>query len=140
LAPTIDRLLPALERVYGARGIYLRADVTQGLSARIDEHQFMELAGNLLDNGAKWARVRVRLGVRRDAEGLLLWVEDDGPGIDEADAERLQARGARADTQNPGQGIGLAVVAQIAADYGGGVRVARSELGGALVEVRLRTA
>jgi two-component system, OmpR family, sensor histidine kinase PhoQ len=140
LAPTIDRLLPALERVYGARGIHLRADVTQGLSARIDEHQFMELAGNLLDNAAKWARVRVRLGVRRDAEGLLLWVEDDGPGIDEADAERLQARGARADTQNPGQGIGLAVVAQIAADYGGGVRIARSELGGALVEVRLRTA
>jgi two-component system, OmpR family, sensor histidine kinase PhoQ len=140
LAPTVGRLLPALERVYGARGIHLRADVPDGLSARIDEHQLMELAGNLLDNASKWARVRVRLSARRDAEGLLLRVEDDGPGIAEADAERLLARGARADAQHPGQGIGLAVVAQIADDYGGGVRIGRSELGGALIEVRLRTA
>ncbi|MEJ2479749.1 MAG: ATP-binding protein [Acidihalobacter sp.] len=140
LTPVIERLLPALERVYGERGIHLRADVPQGLSARIDEHQLMELAGNLLDNAAKWARVRARLSARRDDDGLLLRVEDDGPGFAQADAQSLLARGVRADERNPGQGIGLAVVAQIAADYGGGVSLERSELGGALVEVRLRTA
>lgn len=140
VAPVVERLLSALERVYGERGIRLRAELAEGLVARIDEHQLMELAGNLLDNAAKWARVRVRLSARRDAEGLLMAVEDDGPGIVEARAERLLARGVRADTRNPGQGIGLAVVAQIAADYGGSVRIARSELGGTLVEVRLRTA
>lgn len=140
IAPVVERLVQALERVYGDRGVHLRADVPTDLSARIDEHQLMELAGNLLDNAAKWAHVRVRLSARRDAEGVLVGVEDDGPGIDESDAERLLARGVRADTQNPGQGIGLAVVAQIANDYGGGVRIRRSELGGALIEVRLRTA
>lgn len=140
VAPAIERLVAALERVYGARGIHLRADVPGELSARIEEHQLMELAGNLLDNAAKWARVRVRLSARRDAEGFLVRVEDDGPGIAAADVERLLARGVRADARNPGQGIGLAVVAQIADDYGGGVRIDRSELGGAAVEVRLRTA
>lgn len=140
LAPTVERLLPALERVYAARGIHLRADLPQELTARIDEHQLMELAGNLLDNAAKWARVRVRLSARRDAEGLLLRVEDDGPGFAPADAQSLLARGMRADARNPGQGIGLAVVAQIAEDYGGGVDIGRSELGGARVDVRLRTA
>ncbi|APZ41854.1 ATP-binding protein [Acidihalobacter ferrooxydans] len=140
VAPVVARLLPALERVYAGRGIHFRADVPADLQARIDEHQLMELVGNLLDNAGKWARVRVRLGARRDAGGIVVRVEDDGPGIAEEQVNALLARGARADTQNPGQGIGLAVVAQIADDYAGAVRITRSELGGARVEVRLRTA
>lgn len=138
--PIVQRLLPALERVYRQRGVQIRADVPEGLTARIEEHQLMELAGNLLDNAGKWARVRVRLSARRGAEGVLLRVEDDGPGIGEADVERVLARGVRADSLNPGQGIGLAVVAQIAEDYGGSISISRSELGGAQVDVYLRTA
>lgn len=140
LAPVVGRLASALERVYAQKGIRIRSEIPPSLHARIDENQLMELVGNLLDNAAKWASVRVRVSARRTDIGLYLWVEDDGPGMAVADAERLLARGERADTLHPGQGIGLAVVAQIAADYGGDVRIERSELGGAKVEVYLRTA
>ena len=141
VAPAVSRVAAAIERVYAGKGVRIRAAIPETLTARMDENQLMELAGNLLDNAAKWARVRVRVSAQRKAGGgVLLRVEDDGPGMDEADAARLLARGARADTLHPGQGIGLAVVAQIAADYGGRVDIGRSELGGAQVEVHLRTA
>ena len=65
-------------------------------------------------------------------------MDDDGPGIDSALAERLLERGARADETVPGHGIGLAMVRDIAAAYGGGVTIERSSLGGARVAVRFR--
>lgn len=46
-------------------------------------------------------------------------------------------RGVRRDEQSPGQGIGLAVVADIVAAYGGTLNIATSALGGALFELHL---
>jgi two-component system sensor histidine kinase PhoQ len=67
-----------------------------------------------------------------DSEALTITVADDGPGVP-ADKEReILRRGARADTAQPGQGIGLAVVVDIVSAYRGSLAVGRSsELGGA---------
>jgi two-component system sensor histidine kinase PhoQ len=67
---------------------------------------------------------------------LLLVVEDDGPGIAEQAREHVLRRGGRADPGTEGHGIGLAVVREIAAAYGGELLIERSELGGARVSVR----
>ena len=106
-----------------------------------DRGDLTEMAGNLMDNACKWSRSRVRVSAgsvnRPNArrKGLELRVEDDGPGIDEADVARVLDRGARADERVPGHGLGLAMVSEIVELYGGSLAIRRAELGGAGIEV-----
>ncbi len=65
-------------------------------------------------------------------------VEDDGPGIPPPDqVERVRERGVRGDTATPRHGLGIVVVQEMAELYGGELKISRSVLGGAAVEVRL---
>jgi two-component system sensor histidine kinase PhoQ len=77
-----------------------------------------------------------------DPEGLRprlkLEVSDDGPGVPPADRERILQRGVRASASAVGHGIGLALVSDTVALYGGEITVdASAELGGALFAVSL---
>ena len=106
---------------------------------RGDTGDFLELAGNLLDNACKWCEheVRIRVQTAEDAGGLLLVVSDDGPGIPEEAADALLQRGMRLDESTPGHGIGLAVVKDIARSYGGQLSIGRAALGGAEIVVTI---
>ncbi|MCW8874643.1 MAG: ATP-binding protein [Gammaproteobacteria bacterium] len=141
IAPLLERLRQSLGKVYGQRGLRLelRVDPAQ-LQLRADEADLMELCGNLLDNACKWARTRVLIQATSRAEGtgLELQVEDDGPGIPEDQRDAVLGRGVRVDSTLPGQGIGLAVVCDIVAAYGGTLAIDQSPgLGGARIQVRL---
>ena len=61
---------------------------------------------------------------------LILTVEDDGPGVPEEQLVQLGQRGRRLDEQRSENGIGLAVVSDIARRYGGKLTFSRSPLGG----------
>ncbi|MBV2094165.1 MAG: histidine kinase, partial [Candidatus Thiodiazotropha sp. (ex Codakia orbicularis)] len=101
------------------------------------EGDLMELLGNLMENACKYGDglVRVRAETGR---GLHISVEDNGSGIPQDQAEAVLRRGHRADQQQPGQGIGLSVAADIALAYGGRVEIgAAEELGGAVVHLYL---
>jgi signal transduction histidine kinase len=71
--------------------------------------------------------------------GYVLAVEDDGPGIPEAERESVFKAFARLDDSRNrgtgGYGLGLAIVARVAALHRGTAKVERSELGGARVVV-----
>jgi two-component system sensor histidine kinase PhoQ len=110
--------------------------MAEGVAFRGVEGDLMEILGNLLDNAWKWCRGRVRVSARRTADSLTLAVEDDGPGMDPSEAERLLERGVRADESMPGHGIGLATVRDIAAAYGAAIAIEHSSLGGALIRLR----
>jgi two-component system, OmpR family, sensor histidine kinase PhoQ len=71
------------------------------------------------------------------SQKLRIVVEDDGPGIAPADRERVLQRGARADEQTPGHGLGLAMVREMAGLYGGRLGLSGSQLGGARIELSL---
>ncbi len=135
LAPLVERRLASMAKVHVTRALALHNTVPAALAARIDEGDALELLGNLLDNACKWAATELRVEARRHQGGLLIVVEDDGPGI--ADAPRLLQRGLRGDERIAGHGIGLAIVHDIALAYGGSLSFARSALGGARVEVWL---
>ena len=135
LAPLVARLLATMAKVHADRRLALDHRIADTLQARIDEGDAMELVGNLLDNACKWARSAVRVRAERREGGLLLVVEDDGPGI--ADPARLLGRGQRGDETTPGHGIGLAIVRDIALAYRGELRIGRAADGGARVEVWL---
>jgi two-component system sensor histidine kinase PhoQ len=132
----LQRLVDALQKVYKDKNPDIVLNVSDGVVFRGDRGDFLELAGNLLDNACKWCRSRVELHMRPiAAAGLELVVADDGPGIPEELAGILLERGMRLDESAPGHGIGLAVVRDIAASYGGDVRIAKSPLGGTAVTV-----
>ena len=69
--------------------------------------------------------------------GVQFSVDDDGPGVEPAQRERILKRGVRLDERVAGQGIGLAMVADIVSVHGGSVVVEISPLGGARFVVRL---
>jgi len=66
----------------------------------------------------------------------VLEVADDGPGIPDAQKEAVLARGARADARTEGQGIGLAVVRELAEQvYGGSLELLDNAPRGARIRV-----
>ena len=111
---------------------------------RGDESDLEEMAGNLLDNACKWSRgqVGVRLSSERSEKGtqLLVRIDDNGPGLTEAEARQVLRRGVRLDEKTPGTGLGLDIVMELVDVYGGALDLKRSALGGLLVELRLPTA
>jgi len=106
----------------------------------IERQDLDELLGNLIENAAKYGggSVFVTVDAEPDSKQCVVWVEDDGLGIPEAERVRIFARGARLDTEKPGTGLGLAIVRDVVEIYGGSVDLAESEdLGGLLVRMRL---
>jgi signal transduction histidine kinase len=86
------------------------------------------LVSNLVDNGVRYARSQVMVGVRRDDGHALLTVTDDGPGIPAADKQRVFDRFTRLDdgrtreeSETGGAGLGLAIVRATVHAHGGEV-------------------
>jgi two-component system sensor histidine kinase PhoQ len=133
--PVLDDVARALARIHPGR----RFDVecAAGVPFPGDEAHLHELVGNLLDNAAKYGRRVVRVSATADARGLRLVVDDDGDGFPEGARSELLARGVRADRRRAGQGLGLAMVAEVVAAYGGRLELGVSPLGGARVDITL---
>jgi two-component system sensor histidine kinase PhoQ len=144
IEPAAEGIVTSLEKVYKARKVLCEFDIDPGARFFGAEGDLMELMGNLLENGFKWARSSVLLTVKRlpmarggRRAGLEMAVEDDGPGIPEEKIEYLLQRGVRGDERVQGHGIGLAIVQDIVKGYRGKLEVRRSEsLGGAAFVLR----
>jgi two-component system sensor histidine kinase PhoQ len=142
VAPIITELRAALLKVYGNKDLLFGMAVDPAAQFIGDRADLTELLGNLLDNACKWARGNVRIEVRVDSAAssrtaLLMFIDDDGPGIAESDRARVLVRGGRADEATPGHGLGLAMVHDTVALYGGQMHIDASELGGARFELKL---
>ncbi len=133
----------AVERLYPEGRLDIAGD--RGAMVSLERQDLDELLGNLIENAAKYGGGSVFVTIDpdesetpRDPKQCLIWVEDDGTGIPEAERIRIFDRGVRLDTDKPGTGLGLAIVRDVAEIYGGSVTLGSSEdLGGLLVELRL---
>lgn len=140
--PALERLRNAIERIYAERGVVVDLAGLQSAVFRGERQDLEEMTGNLIDNAAKYGggRVFVTVSEEQGPTGpmVLVSVEDDGPGITEADRKLLFERGVRLDTGKPGTGLGLAIARDVAEIYGGSVELGSSEdLGGLMVTLRL---
>lgn len=140
--PSLERLVTAIERIYAERGVVIDIAGDRNLVFRGERQDLEEMAGNLIDNAAKYGGgrvfVTVSAGTGRDSGLLQIQVEDDGHGIPVKLRETMFERGSRLDTGKPGTGLGLAIVRDVAGIYGGGVFLAESEdLGGLMVTLKL---
>lgn len=134
-------LCRALEKVYVGKSVEIIQLIDSRLLFLGDERDLMELLGNLLDNACKYGHGKIHVKghlIGDNPPRLELLIEDNGAGINPEDSDRILQRGVRLDTLAQGQGIGLAVVADIVQSYGGKISVGRSEkLGGAAISVQL---
>ena len=124
-----------------ARGMDLGLGSCDPLQVQGDAQALRMLLRNLLDNAIKYGRGRVDLSLSADAGAALVVVEDDGPGIPEAERERVFDRFYRAEAQAQqagGSGLGLAIAQRVAQAHGGSLKLGDSaQLGGLRVELRL---
>jgi len=136
----LEALAAALQRLHRERHVSIEIDAPE-CRFPLDREDMLELFGNLLDNACKWARSRVRLSIPSTgevADVLAFTVDDDGPGAPDEVRDRLGTAGLRTDEQQPGHGLGLAIVGDIVAQYGGTIGYRRSgSLGGLRVDVKL---
>jgi signal transduction histidine kinase len=136
----VGGLARTLLRLHAERGLVIETEVPGELAVQVEREDLDEMLGNLLDNACKWARSRVRLAASADGEGesgVLICVDDDGPGLDPSLQATVLQRGVRADEASPGSGLGLAIVRDLAELYGGAVALDRSPEGGVRARLRL---
>ncbi len=137
----IDAELPAmiglLEQVYSEKQIDVRYEVEASVELLHDRQDMLELIGNLLDNAVKWSQSVVLLNIR-SSDGVLIDVEDDGPGCSPEVLGQLTGRGVRVDESVAGHGLGLSIVKDIVDSYDGRLVLEKSgDLGGLKVSVYL---
>ena len=147
LQPHAEEIVAGLEKVYAAKNILCEFEIDARARFYGEPGDLLELLGNLLENAFKWAQHQVLLtacpvtGIGAKRDGLLIVVEDDGPGIAPENVDRMLQRGVRGDERVQGHGIGLAIVQDLLKAYRGKLEVTRSEtLGGAKFVVRFEAA
>jgi signal transduction histidine kinase len=122
--------------LFEAAGRQLEVD-TESLQGAADPIMLDQILENLLRNALEATAPggRTRLAVRREGDWARIVVEDDGPGVPTALKERIFD--LYFTTKPQGTGLGLTLVAQMAAAMGGTVRVEDRAGGGARFVVRL---
>jgi len=135
LRPVVESLCNTLEKVYRDKQVKVTLDLPEECVVPMEQGALLEMLGNLLENAYRLCLSEVRVSLRSGEDGDELCVEDDGPGVPESQRERILQRGERLDRQNPGQGIGLAVVKDIIESYGARLTLEDSALGGAAFRI-----
>jgi signal transduction histidine kinase len=138
----LEALKRTVERIYEDRRLEIGLAATPGLKFQGEKQDFEEMAGNLLDNACKWARSKVKTSAERDEGAPLftLLVDDDGPGLTDAERAKVVKRGQRFDETKPGSGLGLSIVADLAHLYKGRLALERSPQGGLRARLELPAA
>jgi signal transduction histidine kinase len=124
--PPLLRLADVLRRTEAGSRIAIDIAVAPGTRLPVHADQLLEMAGPLMENAVRHARSRVLVSARPGELAL----DDDGPGLGEAEREILRLRGRRADERGGGHGLGLAIASDLAEATDGHLELAASPLGG----------
>lgn len=136
----IDSLIDSLCEDLAETGLEIACDATSGVSMPIRPAALRRALANLIQNAATYgARARVR--VERVEAGLRIVVEDDGPGIDPADRERVFEPFVRLEESRNrdtgGIGLGLSIARTLIHAHGGEITLGEADGGGLRVTVDL---
>lgn len=135
-APT-RQLVSTMQRIAAHSGLTFTLSAPDSLLIPIDEADYMEICGNILDNARKWAARQVTVSLAAGDGRVALTVMDDGPGLPDHESLDHVSRGRRLDEAVTGSGFGLAIVKDLVEAYDGSLDFDRSALGGLEVRVTL---
>ncbi|GAA0520565.1 histidine kinase [Saccharopolyspora subtropica] len=139
--PVVAALLLGKSAEAGERGVEVvlteDSEIDDVAVQHLDSRDLVTILGNLIDNAVEATldrpHPRVEVTIRSTADGVLIQVADNGPGLDPRAAEQVFQRGWS--TKSDGRGLGLALVGQSVRRHRGTIEV-RGE-GGAVFTVRL---
>lgn len=138
IAPLLADVADGFSIVYRRTPLEIDHACLAGLWAVVPHHDLEAILSNLVSNAHKFAEGRVLVSADTYSDGLRLRVEDDGPGIPEAEMETAFNWGQRLDQTPPGTGFGLSIVRDIVDLYEGRITPGRSDtLGGLRIEIDL---
>jgi signal transduction histidine kinase len=144
VGPAIEGLQRTMEKIHRDRGIVIEVQADANAKFRGERQDLEEMAGNLVDNACKWAASRVFIEVLAErppepgaGPRLRIIVDDDGRGLSAAERAQVSRRGQRLDESKPGSGLGLSIVIDLAALYGGSLSLGNAPIGGLRAELVL---
>jgi signal transduction histidine kinase len=144
VAPALEALQRTMEKIHRDRGIVIEVKADPRARFRGERQDLEEMAGNLVDNACKWAASRVYVDALVEppaepggAPTLRIIVDDDGRGLSAAERAQVSRRGQRLDESKPGSGLGLSIVTELAALYGGNLTLGSAPIGGLRAELML---
>lgn len=142
--PVVTALARMMEKLYHERGIQIEVDAPDPVRFLGERQDLEEMVGNLVDNACKWAASRVSITVESETRagkglppGVRIVIDDDGPGLSATEREQVAQRGQRLDETKPGSGLGLSIVLELAALYGGSLNLSPAPIGGLRAELVL---
>ncbi len=114
-------------------GIDATAEVERGVILSCRPHSLRRAIRNLAENGAKYG-ARARIHMNGDARNVRIIIDDDGPGIPEAEMEKafqpfVRLEGSR-NRGTGGSGLGLAICKSIILNHGGEIALSNRPEGG----------
>ena len=140
-----QQLVSSLDKLHKQKQLSCMVKIDDNIRFYGDQGDWMELAGNLLDNAFKWAHSKVAIEVSNRAMdqsashrlATVIRVSDDGRGIDDNLKATILQRGVRLDSQTPGHGLGLHIVKGIVEAYEGDIAISDAQPQGTCFEVVL---
>lgn len=121
----------------------LARSVQDPMMAVIEPVALRRMLGNLTDNAIRYGKT-AELSAAIEGDKIVIEVADRGPGIPEADLERIVAPFERLEPSRGraagGSGLGLAIVKALAEHHGGGFALSNRPGGGIIAKISLKVA
>ena len=144
VAPVVTALARTMEKIHRDKDLTIEVHADDKARFHGERPDLEEMVGNLVDNACKWAssRVTIEVGCERPdpasaTQIVRLVVDDDGRGLSPSEREQVAKRGQRLDETKPGSGLGLSIVVELAALYGGSLTLGTAPIGGLRAELVL---
>jgi len=138
----VGQVAEAFRNRLAAREVRLELSVGEEITITGDSHRLRQLVHNLLENSCRYVEegAQVRLQLNED-RGVILLLEDSGPGVSNEQLGRLFERFYRAESSRSrstgGTGLGLSICRSIVEAHGGEIVAKRSAMGGLAIRISL---
>jgi signal transduction histidine kinase len=145
--PVITALARTMEKIHRDKRIAIHVEADAQARFLGERQDLEEMVGNLVDNACKWTQSRVAIEIAMPTpepaaarRTVQIIVDDDGRGLSPVEREQVAHRGRRLDETKPGSGLGLSIVVELAALYGGELTLGTAPIGGLRAELSLPAA
>jgi signal transduction histidine kinase len=135
--PQSRELVWMLDRLHYEKQFELNTIIDEDHRWPIEEQDFNEIIGNLIDNAGKWAKRSVTVNLFENNTHYRILVEDDGSGVSQEDIDKIGSRSVRLNNEITGHGLGLSIIIDIVDRYQGAINFSNNQFGGFSVEVKL---
>ena len=132
IVKVVGDLCFSMDQLYKDKQLTITAHDLGNYCFRGEAQDLEEMLGNLIDNACKWTydQVWIHAKLDKNKQRVVLFVEDNGPGVPDNQLSNVLQRGRKLDETVSGHGLGLNIVDEITQLYSGSLALEKSSYGG----------